>query len=103
MDILPLPPATGRALDRAADRVADRVTDEAAMRAAAESFEAAFLSEMLGHAGLNALPAGFGGGAGEEAFAGLLTEEHARLLARRGGIGIAERIFDILKQGTSGS
>jgi flagellar protein FlgJ len=71
------------------------------IRAAAESFEASFLSEMLGHAGLNAMPTGFGGGAGEEAFSGLLTEQYARLLAARGGVGLAERVFDILKQGTS--
>ncbi len=73
---------------------------DAELRAAAESFEASFLAEMLSHAGLNAMPAGFGGGAGEEAFASLLTERHARLLAERGGVGLAERIFDILKQGT---
>jgi Rod binding domain-containing protein len=73
---------------------------DAALRQAAESFEAAFLAEMLRHARLNATPAGFGGGAGEEAFSGLLTEEHARLLAERGGIGVAERVFDLLKQRT---
>jgi hypothetical protein len=46
------------------------------------------------------MPAGFGGGPGEQAFASLLTEEYARLLSERGGIGLAERVFDILKQGT---
>jgi hypothetical protein len=73
---------------------------DAEIRQAAESFEATFLAEMLRHTGLNAMPAGFGGGAGEEAFGSLLTEQYARLLAERGGIGLAERVFEILKQGT---
>jgi flagellar protein FlgJ len=68
------------------------------LRAAAEAFEAAFLAEMLQHTGLNTMPAAFGGGAGEEAFAGLLTEQYARLLAEGGGIGLAEQIFTVLKK-----
>jgi len=67
-------------------------------RAAAEAFEAAFLAEMLKYSGINAMPSGFGGGAGEEAFASFLTEEYARLLAERGGIGIAEQVFGLLQQ-----
>lgn len=74
---------------------------DAEIREAARSFEAAFLAEMLRYTQLNANPAGFGGGAGEEAFGGLLTDEYARLLAERGGVGLAERIFDILKQGNA--
>ena len=73
---------------------------EAAARKAAETFEASFLAEMLKYTGLNAMPDGFGGGAGEEAFSSLLTDQYARLLAERGGIGLAERVFDILKQRT---
>jgi Rod binding domain-containing protein len=68
-------------------------------REAARAFEASFLAEMLQYSGLNATPEGFGGGAGEEAFGSLLTGEYARLLAERGGVGIAERVFDLLKQG----
>lgn len=93
MEIQPLALAEGR-------RPAQSRPSDSELRAAAESFEASFLAEMLSYTGLNAVPAGFGGGAGEEAFAGLLTERHARLLVERGGIGLAERIFDILKQGT---
>jgi Rod binding domain-containing protein len=73
---------------------------EAKARQAAVAFEAAFIAEMLKHSGLNAMPAGFGGGAGEEAFGSLLTDEYARLLAERGGIGIAEQVFELLKQRT---
>ncbi|HVH03702.1 MAG TPA: rod-binding protein [Amaricoccus sp.] len=74
---------------------------DADIRAAAESFEASFLTEMLQYTGLNTMPAGFGGGAGEQAFSSLLTEQYARLLSERGGVGLAERIFDILKQRTT--
>ena len=69
-------------------------------RKAAEAFEAAYLAEMLKYTGLNAMPDGFGGGAGEEAFGSLLTDEYARLLAERGGVGIAEQVFEALKQRT---
>lgn len=71
-----------------------------AEHAAATQFEAAFLAEMLKYSGINALPTGFGGGAGEEAFGSFLTEEYARLLAERGGIGIAERVFGLLSERT---
>ena len=73
----------------------------AAARRAAEAFEAAFLAEMLKYTGLNATSESFGGGAGEEAFASFLTEEYARLLAGRVGIGLAEQVFELLKQRTS--
>jgi Rod binding domain-containing protein len=75
---------------------------EARTRAAAEAFEATFLAEVLKHSGLNALPTSFGGGAGEEAFSSFLTQEYARLMSARGGIGLAEQIFEILSQGTPG-
>ena len=76
---------------------------DAAARKVAEGFEASFLAEMLKYTGLNARPEGFGGGAGEAAFGSLLTEEYARLLAARGGIGLAERIFDAIKHRESGA
>jgi peptidoglycan hydrolase FlgJ len=94
MDIPPIASPT----DTAAASPANRADTEA--RDAAQAFEAAFLSEMLKYTGLNANPDSFGGGAGEEAFASLLTDEYAKLLAERGGIGLAEQIFEVLKQRT---
>ncbi|MCU4651589.1 chemotaxis protein chel [Roseibacterium sp. SDUM158016] len=74
-----------------------QVPDHEALRAVARDLEAAFLAEMLKHAGLGASRAGtFGGGAGEEQFASTLRVEHARLLAERGGIGLAESFFHAL-------
>ncbi len=76
---------------------------EQAARATAEAFETAFLAEMLKHTGINRTPEGWGGGAGEDAFASFLTGEYARLIAARGGIGLAERIFDAINQKGPGS
>ena len=60
----------------------------------AKEMEAAFLSEMLGHAGLDADSASaFGGGNGEEQFASFLRQEQANLMVDRGGIGLAEALF----------
>jgi peptidoglycan hydrolase FlgJ len=71
---------------------------DTAARDAARAFEATYIAEMLKHTGLNASPDAFGGGAGEDAFASFLNEEYARLLAARGGIGLAERIFEAITQ-----
>jgi Rod binding domain-containing protein len=94
MELPPIPPVQTRPAAGVARSDAD-------LHAVAESFEATFLAEMLQYTGLNAMPSGFGGGPGEEAFSSLLTEQYAKLLAERGGIGLAERVFDILKQRTS--
>lgn len=93
-------PATPGAPTAAAKAAEGR---EAALREAAHAFEAVFLAEMLKHSGINKAPGGFDGGAGEDAFSGFLTEEYARLIADRGGIGLAEHIFGSLMQGGNAS
>jgi len=72
---------------------------EAALREAATALEAAFLAEMLRGAGLGAPRGAFGGGAGEEQFSSFLASAHARALADRGGIGLAEALFRALSGG----
>lgn len=70
-----------------------------ALRHVAEELESVFLAEMLGSAGFGAPRAGaFGGGAGEAQFASFLVREQARAMVRAGGIGLAETIFDALKE-----
>ncbi len=71
--------------------------------AAAQDFEAAFLAEMLKTAGVNTVSSSFGGGAGEDAFASFLTAEYGRLIAKTGGVGIAEHVFETLVQRTEGT
>ncbi|MEL6217004.1 MAG: rod-binding protein [Pseudomonadota bacterium] len=69
---------------------------EATYRRVAQEFEAVFLAEMLKHTGLGRPPEHFGGGAGEAQFAPMLAREHATALAERGGIGLAESIYQTL-------
>ncbi len=64
---------------------------------AAKEYEAAFAAEMLKHSGLGravALDSGFGG----EAMASFLVEEIGRLLAERGGLGLAALIEQRLEK-----
>jgi peptidoglycan hydrolase FlgJ len=89
MDILPapataVPPASKQAMT------------EAALRDKSVELEAAFLAEMLQFAGLGAEGDGFDGGIGEEQFASFLRQEQASLMAERGGIGLAESLFEAL-------
>ncbi|MBL4807495.1 MAG: rod-binding protein, partial [Rhodobacteraceae bacterium] len=69
----------------------DRIAE---LRETAKAFEASFLAEMLKNTGLGKSRDSFGGGAGEDAFASLLTTEQAKLMADNGGIGLAEHIFN---------
>ncbi|MFZ1470039.1 MAG: rod-binding protein [Paracoccaceae bacterium] len=60
----------------------------------AKELEAAFLAEMLGHAGMDSdADSSFGGGIGESQFASFLRQEQAKLMVDRGGIGLAESLF----------
>lgn len=78
--------------DRRADLASGKpVTDEAIRKVALE-FEAIFLAEMLKHSGVGQPQEAFGGGAGEAAFSGMLTQEYANQLAAKGGLGLADRI-----------
>lgn len=70
---------------------------DAALRQKAQDLEAAFLAEMLGHAGLGRPPEVGGGGPGEAQFASFLRDAQAAALVRRGGIGLAEQIFEAIK------
>ncbi|WP_062762305.1 rod-binding protein [Falsirhodobacter sp. alg1] len=63
------------------------------LREKAQELEAAFLAEMLGHAGLDGLSGDFGGGAGEEQFSSFLRAEQAKAMVQKGGIGLSESIY----------
>jgi peptidoglycan hydrolase FlgJ len=72
------------------------------MMAKAEELEATFLAEMLGHAGLGEASSDFGGGHGEEQFASFLKQEQARMFVQKGGIGLAELIFNSMVEAEHG-
>lgn len=72
---------------------------EARLRDAAQRLEASFLKEMLSAAGLGRTPGlagGFGGGTGEDQFASFLLDAQAAEMARAGGIGLAESLFEAM-------
>lgn len=66
---------------------------ETEIAAKAEEFEAVFLSQMLKHmfSGIETNDM-FGGGPGEEVFKDLMTEEYGKIIARTGGIGVADHV-----------
>ncbi|MDZ4093359.1 MAG: rod-binding protein [Paracoccaceae bacterium] len=68
------------------------------LRDKSQQLEAAFLAEMLGHAGFGAARESFGGGIGEEQFASFLRQEQATALVKQGGIGLAESLFRALTE-----
>lgn len=71
-------------------------TSEVELRRLSQSFEAAFISEMLKHAGFGAASGAFSGGVGEDQFASLMRDAQAQELAVEGGFGLAEQIFDAI-------
>jgi Rod binding domain-containing protein len=68
----------------------------------AKELEAAFLSEMLSYSGLGESSESFGGGIGEDQFASFLRNEQARLMVEKGGIGLAQTMFESLVRAQGG-
>ena len=68
-------------------------------RKAAMDFEAVMLTQVLNEmfAGVTA-DGPFGGGMGEEMFRGLMNQEIAGSIARQGGVGIADAVYNELIQ-----
>lgn len=69
------------------------------LRQATTRLEASFLSEMMKAAGLGQTRDAFGGGIGEEQFTSFLTESYADSMARRGGIGLADNLYEFMLRG----
>jgi flagellar protein FlgJ len=68
----------------------------ARLREVAQDLEAAFLTEMLKHAGFGEARESFGGGIGEEQITSMLRDEHAQAITQQGGLGLSEQIFQSL-------
>ncbi len=64
----------------------------------AHDLEATFLAEMLKSAGFGKPREAFGGGIGEDQFGSFLRQEQASEMVKRGGIGLAESLFEALKE-----
>lgn len=67
------------------------------LRKSAKSFEAVFVAQMLSQSGLGKA-LGADGGFGGEAFSGFLVEQYANRLVEQGGFGLAEKIYQQLRQ-----
>ncbi len=67
--------------------------DEAKIDQVAEEFEAVFISQMLEHmfAGIETDET-FGGGHAEDVYRSLLVDEYGKLIAKTGGIGVADHV-----------
>lgn len=76
------------------------LVNDAAAKEAAIEMEATFLAEMLKSAGVGKTPEAFGGGAGEDQFGSFLRMEQARQMAQSGGIGLAEALYQSIKETT---
>jgi Rod binding domain-containing protein len=74
------------------------VPKDAELMSAARDLEVTFLAQMLTSAGLGKTSSTFGGGVGEDQFASFLVEEQARKIVDQGGIGLAESLFEALKE-----
>ena len=72
---------------------------QAKARATAESFEATFLNSMLQHmmTGIDG-DGPFGGAPGIGVWRSFMTEEFAKSIAKKGGIGIADQVYSQLLQ-----
>jgi Rod binding domain-containing protein len=68
--------------------------DDAALRRAAEEFESFFASQMLEQMfkGLSAEPP-FGGGNGERIWRSFMIQEYGDVIAKSGGLGIADAVY----------
>jgi Rod binding domain-containing protein len=70
----------------------DEATKRARIQDTAKAYESNFLSMMLGQMFEGTERTMFGGGAGEQAFSGFLTDAMAKAVERRGGIGLAKSL-----------
>ena len=78
-------------------------SNDARLREVARKLEATFLAEMLKSAGLGKPRDAFGGGIGEDQFGSFLRQAQADEMVKAGGIGLAESLFEALKERRDGT
>lgn len=77
-------------------------TPDMQLRRLSRELEVNFMAEMLKSAGFGKARDAFGGGAGEEQFGSFMRRAQAREMVRSGGIGLAEHLFEALKERADG-
>ena len=98
-----LSPAQSGNMDVAAARMArlekQASKDPVQVKKAAQEFEAVFISQMLDHmfagVGTNEV---FGGGQAEDIYRSMMIDEYGKLMAKNGGIGVADQVTRQLLQ-----
>ncbi len=80
-----------------APRLQPEKRDDALFQAA-KNLEASFLAEMLKSAGFGKPRDANGGGIGEDQFGSFLRQEQAREMVNQGGIGLAQSLYEALKE-----
>ncbi len=73
------------------------------LREAAQKVEAGFLAEFLKASGFGQTSPAFGGGIGEDQFAPFMRQAQADEIVRSGGVGLAESIYQTLKDRQHGA
>jgi len=98
LDSLPIDPTVSLQAAQGA-RQPSRTLDAAKAKQTAQDFEAQFLSQMIGSMFTGVNTSGlFDGGHGEEMFRSMLFDQYGKVLAKAGGIGIADAVQrEILK------
>ena len=71
---------------------------DTALFEAAKDLEASFLAEMLKSAGFGKPRDTNGGGIGEDQFGSFLRQEQAKEMVNQGGIGLAQSLYEALKE-----
>ncbi|HNQ92891.1 MAG TPA: rod-binding protein [Alphaproteobacteria bacterium] len=84
--------AQGQASLNKVSRSADKLLADRSAQAA-QDFEAVFISEMIKPMfDMMQVDDTFGGGKGEEVFRGMMVQEYGKMIAAKGGIGIAAQV-----------
>lgn len=77
--------------------------DPKQIKAAAQEFESVFISQMLEHmfAGISTNKM-FGGGEAEDIYRSMMVDEYGKLMAKSGGVGVADQVTRQLLQHQEG-
>lgn len=95
MNIAPLQAARTEAALKTQRAAAEAtIADMPKIEQAAQEFEAVFLGEMLKpmFEEVNEPDPLFGGGRGEQVFNGMLVQQYGKIMAERGGVGLADHV-----------
>lgn len=76
----------------AGSKATQQTRNNAAVDKAAEDFEAVFLAQMLQHMFKGVDPDPMTDGPGEDIYQSMMIDEYGKILARSGGIGVADHV-----------